>query len=105
MTYVITEPCIGVKDRTCVDECPVECSYERQRMLYIRRGECVDCGACEPVRPVEAIFYEDDVPERWAQFTIENVRFFGQLGSPGGAFKTGALPYDTDYVASYVTSR
>ena len=46
-----------------------------------------------------------DVPERWAQFTIENVRFFGQLGSPGGAFKTGALPNDTDYVASYVTSR
>jgi hypothetical protein len=45
------------------------------------------------------------VPERWAQFTIENVRFFGQPGSPGGAFRTGALPYDTGYVASYVTSR
>jgi ferredoxin len=67
--------------------------------------ECVDCGACEPVCPVEAIFYEDDVPAQWAQFTAENAKFFDQLGSPGGAAKTGPLPYDTHYVASYVTGR
>jgi len=105
MTYVITEPCIDVKDKTCVDECPVDCIYEGQRMLYIHPDECVDCGACEPVCPVEAIFYEDDVPEQWAQFTAENVRFFGQIGSPGGASNVGPLPYDTDYVASYVTTQ
>jgi NAD-dependent dihydropyrimidine dehydrogenase PreA subunit len=105
MTYVITEPCIDLKDKTCVDECPVDCIYEGQRMLYIHPDECVDCGACEPVCPVEAIFYEDDVPEQWAQFTTENVRFFDQLGSPGGASNVGPLPYDTDYVASYLTSR
>jgi NAD-dependent dihydropyrimidine dehydrogenase PreA subunit len=105
MTYVITEPCIDVKDKTCVDECPVDCIYEGERMLYIHPDECIDCGACEPVCPVEAIFYEDDVPDQWAQFTTENVTFFDQLGSPGGAFKTGALPYDTGYIASYVTSR
>jgi hypothetical protein len=52
-----------------------------------------------------AIFYEDDVPDQWAQFTTENARFFDQLGSPGGTAKTGPLPYDTGYVASYVTSR
>ena len=68
-----------------------------------RRG--VDCGACEPVCPVEAIFYEDDVPGQWAQFTTENVRFFDQLGSPGGASNVGPLPYDTDYVASYPINR
>ena len=69
MTYTICEPCIDVKDRTCVDECPVDCIYEGGRMLYIQPDECVDCGACEPVCPVTAIFYEDDVPSEWKQFT------------------------------------
>src|SRR5205085_1852520 len=59
MTYTICEPCIDVKDRACVDECPVDCIYEGGRMLYIQPDECVDCGACEPVCPVTAIFYED----------------------------------------------
>ncbi len=62
MTYVIAEPCVDVKDRACVEECPVDCIYEGERALYIHPDECVDCGACEPVCPVEAIFYEDDVP-------------------------------------------
>ncbi len=35
MTYVITEPCIGVKDKACVGECPAGCIYEGERMLYI----------------------------------------------------------------------
>ena len=47
MTYTIAEPCIDVKDRACVDECPVDCIYE-PRMLYIQPDECVDC---EPVSP------------------------------------------------------
>jgi len=104
MTHVITEPCIGVKDKTCVGECPVDCIYEGKRMLH-PPDECVDCGTCEPVCPVEAIFCEDDVPGQWAQFTTENVRLSGQLGSPGGAAKTSPLPYDTGYLASYVTGR
>ena len=62
MTYVIAQPCVDLKDRACVDECPVDCIYEGKRMLYIHPDECVDCGACEPVCPVEAIFYEDDTP-------------------------------------------
>ena len=105
MTYVIAEPCIDVKDKSCVDECPVDCIYEGERMLYIHPDECVDCGACEPVCPVEAIFYEDDLPSQWTQFTAENAIFFDRLGSPGGAAKTGPLAFDTDYVASYVTGR
>ena len=63
MTYVIAQPCVDIKDRACVDECPVDCIYEGARTLYINAEECVDCGACEPVCPTEAIFYEDDVPE------------------------------------------
>lgn len=66
MTYVITEPCLDVLDRTCVDVCPVDCIHDEEgvdRKLYIDPDECIDCGACEPVCPVTAIFAEDDVPE------------------------------------------
>ena len=64
MTYVIAQPCVDVKDKACIEECPVDCIYEGERTLYIHPDECVDCGACEPVCPVEAIFYEDDTPEQ-----------------------------------------
>jgi ferredoxin len=74
-------------------------------MLYTHSGECVDCGACEPVCPVEAIVCEDDVPGRGPSSPARTRSFFDQLGSPGGAAKTGPLPDDTDHVASYVTSR
>ena len=63
MTYTIAQPCVDVLDRSCVEECPVDFIYEGKRMLYIHPDECVDCGACEPACPVEAIFYEDDVPD------------------------------------------
>ena len=72
----------------------MDCIYEGERMLYIHPDECVDCGACEPVCPVEAIYYEDDVPAQWADYTRNNAEFFTELDSPGGASKTGALPYD-----------
>ena len=62
MTYIIAQPCVDVLDKACIEECPVDCIYEGDRMLYIHPDECVDCGACEPVCPVEAIYYEDDVP-------------------------------------------
>lgn len=108
MTYVIAEPCVDVLDRSCVEECPVDCIYEGGRALYIHPDECVDCGACEPVCPVEAIFYEDDLPEEWDGYLADNAEFFEQplpgrdsaLGSPGGAAKVGALPADAPLVAS-----
>src|ERR1700683_2847638 len=92
MTYVIGEACVDVLDRTCVDECPVDCIYEGERMLYIHPDECVDCGACEPVCPVEAIYYEDDLPEQYSGFLQSGRAFFAELGSPGGATKLKQRP-------------
>ena len=98
MTYTITEACVDIKDKSCIDECPVDCIYEGERMLYIHPDECVDCGACEPVCPVEAIYYEDDVPEQWAEYTQINADFFAELGSPGGASKVGLTENDPPVV-------
>ena len=94
MTYIITQPCVDVLDKACIEECPVDCIYEGERMLYIHPDECVDCGACEPVCPVEAIYYEDDVPEQWKDYYKVNVDFFQELGSPGGASKVGKIGKD-----------
>ena len=62
MPYIITQPCIDVKDRACVDVCPVDCIYEGEKQLFIHPDECIDCGACEPACPVQAIFSADDLP-------------------------------------------
>ncbi|MDO0930505.1 ferredoxin family protein [Streptomyces sp. DG2A-72] len=78
MTYVIAQPCVDVKDRACVLECPVDCIYEGERMLYINPSECVDCHACEPICPVEAIFYEDDLPQYWVHYRSINAEYFEQ---------------------------
>jgi NAD-dependent dihydropyrimidine dehydrogenase PreA subunit len=101
MTYVITSACIDVKDRACVEECPVDCIYEGNRTLYIQPDECVDCGACEPVCPVEAIYYEDDVPSDQAQFLAVNTEFFAEIGSPGGAAALGPIDDDHPVVAAF----
>jgi len=112
MTYVIGLPCVDVKDRSCVEECPVDCIYEGARMLYIHPDECIDCGACEPVCPVEAICYEDDLPETLVPYHEDNARFFNDtlpgldqpLGSPGGAAKLGAIDADTAMVTTLPTA-
>lgn len=80
MTYVIAQPCIDVKDKACVDVCPVDCIHpvdgEDVNQLFIDPDECIDCGACEPECPVEAIFTEEDLPEEWAHFTKINADYF-----------------------------
>ena len=63
MPYIITEPCINVKDKACVDVCPVDCIYEGETQLFIHPDECIDCGACEPECPWQAIFEEPAVPD------------------------------------------
>ena len=109
MVYVITEGCIDVMDRTCITECPVDCIYEGARSLYINPDECVDCGACEPVCPNEAIYFEDDVPENLTPHIADNAAFFvtilpgrhQPLGTPRGARKLGAIGQDTDLVRTH----
>jgi NAD-dependent dihydropyrimidine dehydrogenase PreA subunit len=84
MAYVITEPCINVKDASCVDVCPVDCIHPRKDetgfaaapQLYIDPDECIDCGACEPECPVNAIFPEDDVPAEWRDYIARNAAAF-----------------------------
>ena len=91
MTYVIVEPCIGVKDRACVDVCPVDCihprkdenRFEKETMLYIHPDECIDCGACEPECPVTAIFPEEDVPENMQSYIAKNKDVFNSDNPPG----------------------
>ena len=80
MTYIITEPCVGVKDTACVDVCPVDCIYGKKEdfeMLYIQPEECIDCGLCVDACPVEAIFPLAEVPDKWKQFILKNYEHFG----------------------------
>ena len=92
MTHVICEPCIDTKDRACIDACPVDCIHPREEddegetQVYIDPDTCIDCGACEPECPVEAIFDESEVPDEWSNFTKLNYEFFGQQYT--GKFKT-----------------
>ena len=78
MAYVITEPCVGVKDGACVDVCPVDCIYttDEDQQFFINPDECIDCAACEPVCPVTAIFAEDAVPEQWKSYIQKNRNYF-----------------------------
>jgi NAD-dependent dihydropyrimidine dehydrogenase PreA subunit len=105
MTFVIPEPCIDVKDKACIEECAAERVCAGERMLSIRPDDCAGPGGCEPVRAVEAIFCEDDVPGQWTQLTVENAKLFDQVGSPGGAAKTGPLPYDTEHASNCVVEQ
>jgi len=101
VTFVITAACIDCKDGSCVEACPVDCIYEGRRTYYIHPDECIGCGACESVCPVEAIWRHDVVPEALAMFVADNARFFREagLGEPGGAAGVGAIDHDTELVA------
>src|ERR1035437_9581598 len=70
--YVVTEPCIGVKDKSCMTVCPVDCIYETDDQVWINPDECIDCGLCEPECPVNAIFVDSDVPENWREYIEKN---------------------------------
>jgi NAD-dependent dihydropyrimidine dehydrogenase PreA subunit len=72
VAYIITEPCIGTKDASCVEVCPVDCIYEGGDQYYIHPDECIDCGACEPECPVQAIFPDTDVPPEWTNYIEKN---------------------------------
>ncbi|NCG21562.1 MAG: ferredoxin [Rhodobacterales bacterium] len=74
MAYVVTENCQDCRFTDCVEACPVDCFYADATMLYIHPDECIDCGACEPACPVEAIFSVDDLPDdqtKWEAINTE----------------------------------
>lgn len=72
MAHVVTQPCMGCKNTACVDVCPVECFHEDDICLWIDPDECIDCGACIPECPVDAIFTLGNVPEKWQSYIERN---------------------------------
>jgi NAD-dependent dihydropyrimidine dehydrogenase PreA subunit len=107
--YVIGAECIDTTDMSCVEECPVDCIYVGERKLYINPKECIDCGACEPVCPVEAISQDRRVSDENEPHVDDNRRFFLEIlpgrdtpiGNPGGAAKVGPAGVDTELVARH----
>lgn len=100
MPYVITDACVDVMDRTCVDQCPVDCIQQGERMLYIDPDGCIDCGACEPVCPQGAIHLADALPGPLRPYESINAEF--AAGTAGGPAGTGgrAEPVDHPTVAA-----
>jgi len=72
MTFVVTDNCKGCRFTDCVAVCPVDCFHGDDDMLYIDPAECIDCGACVPECPVEAIFDETQVPNDQKHWTAIN---------------------------------
>jgi NAD-dependent dihydropyrimidine dehydrogenase PreA subunit len=87
MTYVIAEPCVGVKDTACLDACPVDCIHPHKDeaefasapQLYIDGENCICCAACVPVCPVSAIFAAEELPEKWKRFEAVNREYFAPV--------------------------
>ena len=78
MTYIIDDACPGIKDVSCVAVCPVDCiiAIDDDKMLFINPDECIDCGACVPECPVNAIFAEEETPEDQKQWIALNADYF-----------------------------
>ena len=74
MAYVVAEPCVKCKYTDCVAVCPVDCFKEGVNFLVIDPDECIDCGACEPECPTEAIFLDEDLPDKWSEYIEINAR-------------------------------
>lgn len=107
MTYVIAEPCVGVKAGSCADVCPVDCKHTSPDadMFFIDPAECIDCGVCVPECPVDAIYPDNELPVDWARFTWINSAPFGlsercsraapssssQFGERSGCTSTGRV--------------
>ncbi len=113
VTYVISSACVDLLDKSCVQECPVDCIYEGARTMYINPDECVDCGACQSTCRVGAIYWEGDLPDGEQQHLQDNAAFFRAilpgrdtpLDTPGGAAALGPVGVDTPLVAAMPAQR
>ncbi len=95
MAYVVAEPCIKCKYTDCVEVCPVECFHEGPNFLTIDPDECIDCGACDPVCPTQAIFPQEEVPQEWEEYTALNATLAKKW--PVITEKRDALPTAEEY--------
>ncbi|GMV93607.1 MAG: hypothetical protein AMXMBFR82_33850 [Candidatus Hydrogenedentota bacterium] len=95
MTFVVTEPCIKCKYLDCVEICPVMCFHEGINCVVIDPDECIDCGACVDPCPVEAIYSEREVPEKWREYTLLNKQLARQW--PVISTKKDPLPTANEY--------
>ena len=90
MAYVITQSCIGTKDNSCTEVCPVDCihptpdepGYDEAAQLYIDPNECIDCDACVEVCPVDAVYPEDLVPDDQRDSITTNAEYFAHADRP-----------------------
>lgn len=92
MSHIITSLCL--RDSGCVEVCPVECispgTPESQHPTYfIDPGSCIDCGACVPECPYNAIFPESEVPARYVAKGGEYLNQAGLTGHYSGANHEG----------------
>ena len=109
MAHAIGAACIDVMDKSCTEVCPVDCIYEGGRKLYINPVECIDCGACIPSCPVEAITVINSQTEGMVE--LDNATFFTTVlsgrdepvGNPGGVSFAGVIGVDTELVSAYQT--
>jgi NAD-dependent dihydropyrimidine dehydrogenase PreA subunit len=110
MPFFVTDDCLDTLDRSCIDECPVDCIYEGDRKMYINPDECIDCGACEPVCPVNAIASDLRLTDEDRPWSEDNAAFFAAvlpgrdrpIGAPGGASSVGRIGVDTPFAAATV---
>lgn len=84
MAYVVCEPCRDCKYTDCVVVCPMDCFYQDETQLYIDPDECINCEACVPECPVDAIFHDGNVPTPWVQFVQLNADRSAALKASGG---------------------
>jgi NAD-dependent dihydropyrimidine dehydrogenase PreA subunit len=100
VTFVVTQACVDVKDKSCVEVCPAECIYEGGRMMYIHPDQCIDCGACQEVCPTAAIAYDMELTPENEPFLGFNERFFDAVDSPRGGRRLGRIDHDVEFVAA-----
>ena len=102
MPYVVAQPCINCKHTDCVEVCPVDCFYEGPNFLVIHPDECIDCNACVPACPVEAIYADDELPDEWAHYAEWNAHLASQWQTLGYNIteKKPALPEAAAYAVA-----
>lgn len=84
MAYVVCEPCRDCKYTDCVVVCPVDCFYQDEAQLYIDPNDCLDCEACVPECPVDAIRHDRSMPPAWEHFVALNAERVAVLKPAGG---------------------